>query len=155
VERNSASTTTAITSASGMSNASSAKRSPQAQRPSPQDSPRHANHALRGLHRRGRRPYYPQACRQAAVWASTAIGLPPPARESSAPSLPLFCERVGLMQLLAADDFTYNSHALRYLRGEVSISMKARNLQIGGGVGPTTPHTVRKDSSQSRCRWCP
>ena len=37
------------------------------------------------------------------------------------------------MQLLAADDFTYNSHALKYMRGEVRILMKTRILQIGGG----------------------
>lgn len=36
------------------------------------------------------------------------------------------------MQLLAADDFTHNSHALTYLSGEVSISMKTGILQIRG-----------------------
>ena len=28
------------------------------------------------------------------------------------------------MQLLAAEDFRYNSHALKHLRGELAISMK-------------------------------
>ncbi len=37
------------------------------------------------------------------------------------------------MQLLAADDFTYNSHALKSLRDELAISMKTSILQIGGG----------------------
>ena len=42
------------------------------------------------------------------------------------------------MQLLAADDFTYNPHAFRRLRGEVSIPLKTDNLQIGGGGKFTT-----------------
>jgi len=36
------------------------------------------------------------------------------------------------MQLLAADDFTYNSHVFSRLRGEVSIRLKIDNLQTGG-----------------------
>jgi hypothetical protein len=37
------------------------------------------------------------------------------------------------MQLPAAEDFTYNSHALKYLRNELAIPVKTRILQIGGG----------------------
>ena len=39
------------------------------------------------------------------------------------------------LQLLTAEDFTYNFHALKHLSGEVSIPLKTDVLQIGGGGG--------------------
>ena len=38
------------------------------------------------------------------------------------------------LQLLAAEGFTYNSNALKYLRGELAISMKMHILQTGEGA---------------------
>jgi hypothetical protein len=57
------------------------------------------------------------------------------------------------MQLLVAEDFTYNSHALKDLSGELSILKKTSNLQIEGG-GSTAKHSTFLRILHTSCeRW--